>query len=116
MNAMVETFDDRLERSLHTLESSLEGAAEARAKAEELEEKKKQVLATMVVHYRNEGCGIGEAEHQARASKPYKDAADEWAMANYAYRKTDAQAEARRIAFEAWRTKSATQRAAMNLR
>lgn len=115
MNAIV-SIGDRLEQSIHTLETALEEAADARAKAEELEEKKKQVLATMVVHYRSEGCGIGEAEHQARASKPYKDAAEEWAMANYAYRKTDARAEGKRIRFDAWRTMNATERAKMNLR
>jgi hypothetical protein len=107
---------DALERSIDALEESLAAAAEARGEAEECAERMKQVFSVLVVHYRNEGKGIGECEHQARASTKYKEAADKWVLANYEYRKTDAIAEAKRLRFEAWRTANATERAKMNLR
>jgi hypothetical protein len=105
-----------LDVALDRLETALEDAAVARAKAEALEERRKQVLAAMVVKHRGAGKGIGEAEHFARADETYKAAAAEWELANYDYRKTDAQAEGKRLRFDAWRSLNATERAKMNLR
>lgn len=109
-------MSNNLDRSIDGIEQALLDAAEARCEAEERAERMKQVFATMVVHYRGTGCGIGEAEHQARASVTYKEAADKWVLSNYEYRKTEAAAEARKLRFEAWRTANATERAKMNLR
>ena len=102
--------------ALDRLETGLVDAAEARAKAEALDERRKQVLAAMVVKHRGDGKGIGEAEHFARADPTYKAAASEWELANYDYRKTDAIAEGRRCRFDAWRSLNATERAKMNMR
>lgn len=117
MNApMVMPLEEKLERALQGLSDKLETAAEMKANAEAAEERKKQILSAMVVHYRGEGMGVGEAEHQARASKPYKDASEEWIAANFDYRKADAKADSARLRFEAWRTASSNKRAEMNLR
>jgi hypothetical protein len=105
-----------LESHIHALETALEHAAEARATAEEQAERMKQVFSALVVHHRGEGKGLGEAEHQARASDEYRAASDKWVVANYEYRRTDAKAESMRLRFEAWRTANATERAKMNLR
>ena len=107
-----EDFDMALDR----LEESLEKAAEARANAEALDERRKQVLATMVVKHRGVGKGIGEAEHFARADETYKAAAAAWELANFDYRRLDAKAEGKRLRFDAWRSMNATERAKMNLR
>lgn len=105
-----------LENHIHELETALERAAEAKAKAEEQQERMKQTFSTLVVHYRGDGKGVAEAEHFAKASDQYRGAADAWVLANYDYRRTDAKAEAMRLRFEAWRTSNATERAKMNLR
>ena len=105
-----------LESHIHALETALESAAEARASAEEQQERMKQVFAALVVHYRGDGKGVAEAEHNARASEEYKAAADKWIIANYEFRRTDAKAEGMRLRFETWRTVNATERAKMNLR
>jgi len=109
-------MDDNLERSIASLETALEDAADARAKVEALEERRKQVLATMVVKYRADGKGIGECEHFARADPTYIAAASEWELANYDYRRTDSMAESKRLRFDAWRTNQSTERAKMQLR
>lgn len=109
-------MSEALERSIAGLEEALQAAGEARAETEEYAERMKQVFSVLVVHYKGQGCGVGEAEHQARASPKYKEIADKWVLANYEYRKTDATAEAKRLRFEAWRTANATERAKMNLR
>jgi hypothetical protein len=109
-------MSEALERSIHGLEEALEEAATARAKVEALDERRKQILAAMVVKHRGDGKGIGEAEHFARADETYKLAAAEWEVANYDYRRTDARAEGKRLRFDAWRTQQSTERAKMGLR
>lgn len=105
-----------LESHIHELETALESSADAKATAEEQQERMKQVYSTLVVHYRGDGKGVAEAEHFAKASEEYRAAADKWIVANYEFRRTDAKAEAMRLRFEAWRTANATERAKMNLR
>lgn len=110
------SLEEATERAMHGIGQALDAAADARAKAEELDERRKQVKCAMVVHYRDEGNGIAEAESRAMASAPYKEAAELWIAANYDYRRSDAKVERSKLAFEAWRTMNATQRAQMNLR
>lgn len=105
-----------LDMALDSLETALTDAAEARARAEAMEERRKQILAAMVVKHRGDGKGIGEAEHFARADPTYQLAAAEWETANYDWRRTDAKSEGKKLRFEAWRTMNATERAKMNLR
>lgn len=108
--------DEQMERAILGVENALVTAAQARAEAERLDEMRKQTRAAMIVHYREDGKGVAEASEYAMASQPYKDAAAAWIVANYAYRETDARAEAKRLKFEAWRTEQATERAKVNLR
>ncbi|WP_299327572.1 hypothetical protein [Parasphingopyxis sp.] len=105
-----------LDRAIADMEELLVEAGNARAKAEAMDERRKQVRSTMFVKYRGDGLAIGEAEHRAQADEAYKTAAAEWELANYDYRKTEARAVAKRLAFEAWRTEQSTERARMNLR
>ena len=114
MNDM--TTINPLDRALHTLETVLEDAADKRARAEAMDERRKQVRSALVVKYRGDGKGIGEAEHFAIADPAYLAAANEWEAANYEYRRADAKAEAKRLSFDAWRTANATERAKMNMR
>lgn len=105
-----------IERAINGVEEALEAAAEARAKVEALDERRRQILAAMVVKHRGGGKGIGEAEHFARADPTYQAAASEWELANYDYRRTDAKAEAKRLRVDVWRTQQSTERAKMGLR
>jgi hypothetical protein len=104
-----------IDRAIDRVETALEAAADARARAEEMEERKKQVYATMFVKYRGDGKAIGESEQMARADPVYQAAASDWTLANFDYRRADAKAEAMRLRFEAWRTKQSTERAKMRL-
>jgi hypothetical protein len=110
------TNEPDFDMALDSLETALEQAAEARGRAEAMEERRKQILAAMVVKHRGSGKGIGEAEHFARADETYKLAAAAWETANYDFRRADAKAEGKRLRFEAWRSLNATERAKMNLR
>lgn len=105
-----------VDRAIDAMENLLVEAGEARARAEAMDERRKQVRSTMFVKYRADGLAIGEAEHRAQADDAYKQAAADWELANYDYRKTEARAIAKKLAFEAWRTANATERAKMNLR
>lgn len=106
------TVDQRID----AIEVSMESAAAARARAEELEELAKQKLAVMFVHYRSEGKSAADAEKYARASEPYRKASEEWIAANYEWRRQDAKVKATEMRFDAWRTVNATERAKMQLR
>lgn len=109
-------LEERLEAALHGLGQAMEVAGEARAKAEALDERRKQIKAVMIVKFRGEGKGMAEAEAHALASETYKLAAGEWEIANYDYRAAEAKAKTRELAFEAWRTANANERARINLR
>ena len=109
-------MSEQLERALHEIEELLVEAGRARGEAERLEERKKHIFAVMFNHYRDEDLPIGECEHRARASEKYREASEEWALANSEYRVIDGRAAARKLKFEAWRTEQSTERAKMNLR
>lgn len=111
MNALA-TVDTRID----AIEQAMDNSASARAKAEELEERMKQTLATMFVHYRSDGKSAADAEKFARASEPYRKASEEWIAANYDWRRQDAKVRATEMRFEAWRSLNATERAKMQLR
>lgn len=109
-------MSDQFEQSVHEMEELLVEAGRARGEAERLEERKKHIFAVMFIHYRDQDLAIGECEQRARASKEYREASEAWAMANYDYREKDQRADARKLKFEAWRTRQSTERAKMNLR
>lgn len=109
-------MNDLIERRLDAIEQLFEEAAVARAEAEAAEARMKHTLSTVATHYRGDGLGMGEAEHKARASKPYTEAMEAWIIANARYRKTDAAADAARLKVDVWRTAQSTERAKMQLR
>lgn len=109
-------LDERIERALQSMGDALSEAAEARANAEGLEEAMKQKRAVLFVKYKSQGESASTAENMARADPVYEEAMAAWTAANLAYRRLDAEAERRRLSFEAWRTLNANRRAEMNLR
>ena len=105
-----------IDRAIHEAEEIFRAAAEARAEAERLEKILKHKHAVLFTEFRNAGKGVAESEKLAMATETYASAMNKWAAANGAYRLAEAEAETKRLAFEAWRTENATERAKMQLR
>lgn len=119
MNAMTNDLmplDERLERALHSLSQTLSVAATARADAENHEASMKQKKAVLFLKYKSGGESAATAEQMALADPVYAEALADFMKANLAYRRLDAEAEAARLRFEAWRTASSNKRAELNLR
>ena len=112
-------FDDRLsdvEAMINEIETALEKAAEAKVKAERLDEMRRIKRSSLFVFYRSAGKGVGESEHCAIADKQYLAVCEDCYNAMYEAETSKAKAEANRMRFEAWRTDAATERAKMGLR
>ena len=119
MNALTQNqmpLEERLERALHALGETLSSAANARAEAENLEAAMKQKKAVLFLKYKSGGESAATAEQMALADPVYAEAQADWMKANLAFRRLDAEADAARLRFEAWRTASSNRRAEMNLR
>lgn len=118
MNAMTNLMplDERLERALHSLGETLSAAADARGEAENTEAMMKQKKAVLFLKYKSGGESAATAEQMALADPVYAECLADWTKANLAYRRLDAEAEAARLRFEAWRTASSNKRAELNLR
>jgi hypothetical protein len=115
MNALM-PLEERYEHALQSLTETLSTAAEARAEAENLEARLKQKKAILIIKHRKEAGSAALAEQMALADPIYEEALTDWTKANLVYRRLDAEAEAARLRFEAWRTASSNKRAEMNLR
>jgi hypothetical protein len=109
-------LEERLEVAMHTLSQTLSVAATARADAENLEAAMKQKKAVLFLKYKSGGESAATADQMAMADPVFAEAQADWMKANLAYRRLDAEAEAARLRFEAWRTASSNRRAEMNLR
>jgi hypothetical protein len=109
-------LEERHERALQNLSETLVTAAEAKAEAETLEAMLKQKKAVLFLKYKSGGESAATAEQMALADPIYAEAMTDWTKANLVYRRLDAEAEAARLRFEAWRTASSNKRAEMNLR
>lgn len=118
MNAPVALMplEEKLETALHNLSGVLSQAAVARADAENHEAMLKQKKAVLFLKYKSGGESAATAEQMALADPVYAEALADYVKANLAYRRMDAEAEAARLRFEAWRTASSNKRAEMNLR
>lgn len=118
MNAHTQLMplEEKLETALHNLSNILSQAATARADAETHEAIMKQKKAVLFLKYKSGGESAATAEQMALADPVYLEAMTDWTKANLAYRRLDAEAEAARIRFEAWRTQSSNRRAEINLR
>lgn len=116
MNAVRTIEPDSLDRAISEAEELFVAAGQAKVKAEAMDLRRKRVRATLFVKYKGEGNAIGASEQMAEADPVYEAACADWELAAYDAETLKAQAEAKRMRFESWRTANATARAQMNLR
>lgn len=109
-------LEERYERALHALEQTLSQAGTARADAENLEAAMKQKKAVLFLKYKSGGESAATAEQMAMADPVYAEALADYMKANFTYRRLDAEADAAKLRFEAWRTASSNERARINMR
>jgi hypothetical protein len=114
MNAIVR--GDTMDVAIHEAEELFVRAGRAKIAAEAADLRRKRVRATLFVKYKGQGKGAGESEQMAEADPVYEAACVDWELAAYDAESLKAQAEAKRMRFDAWRTANATERARMNLR
>lgn len=114
MNALVKHED--IDRAIHDTEELFVRAGRAKVAAEAADLRRKRIRASLFVKYKGQGKGVGESEQFAEADPVYEAACTDWELAAYDAETLKAQAEAKRMKFEAWRTANATERAKMNLR
>lgn len=107
---------DSIERAIHDAEQLFVAAGRAKINAEAMDLRRKRVRATLFVKYKGDGNPIGASEQMAEADPVYELACADWQTAALEAETLRAQAEAKRLKFEAWRTTRADERAAMNLR
>jgi hypothetical protein len=113
MNAMVQ---HGIEQAINDAEDLFIRAGRAKVAAEAADLRRKRVRAALFVKYKGDGKGAGESEQMAEADPVYEAACVDWELAAYDAETLKAQAEAKRMRFDAWRTANATERAKMNLR
>jgi hypothetical protein len=116
MNNGLMPLEERYERALHALGETLTTAGNAKGEAENLEAMLKQKKAVLFLKYKSGGESAATAEQMALADPVYAEALADYMKANLAYRRLDAEADAAKLRFEAWRTASSNKRAEMNLR
>lgn len=109
-------MNDKIDIAIDEAERLFEQAAEARAEAENADEKRKQTKALMFIKFRDSGSSAADAGERAMTTPEYLAAAGDWMSANITWRRLDGKARGKELRFEAWRTANATQRAQMNLR
>lgn len=109
-------LEEKLERALHSLGDALAEAGDARGEAERLESRLKSKRAVLFIKHKAEKRSDKLTEAMAIADPEYQEAQTEWELANLRWRRLDAEAERRKLSFEAWRTASSNKRAEMNLR
>src|SRR5690348_2201170 len=109
-------LEEKIERALHSMGELLSQAGSARADAENHEAAMKQKKAVLFLKYKSGGESAATAEQMALADPVYAEALADYMKANLVYRRLDAEAEAARLRFEAWRTASSNKRAEMSLR
>lgn len=108
--------ENNIDRAIAEAEELFVAAGRAKVQAETQDLRRKRVRAAMFVKYKDQGNGAGESEQRAEADPVYELACADWTNAALEAETLRAQAEAKRMKFEAWRTANATARAQMNLR
>jgi hypothetical protein len=114
MNAIVR--GDVMDVAIHEAEQLFIRAGRAKVAAEAADLRRKRVRATLFVKYKSDGNAAGASEQMAEADPVYEAACTDWELAAYDAETLKAEAEAKRMKFDAWRTANATERARMNLR
>lgn len=107
---------DDIDRAVDDAERLFVSAGQARVRAEAMDLRRKRVRATLCVKYKGEGNAQGMSETMAEADPVYELACADWESAAFEAETLRAQAEAKRLKFEAWRTRQSTERAKMQLR
>lgn len=107
---------DPMERAIDDAERLFVSAGQAKVRAESMDLRRKRVRATLFVKYKGAGNAAGASEQMAEADPVYELACADWEAAALESETLRAQAEAKRMRFDAWRTANATERAKMNLR
>lgn len=108
--------DNSIDVAIDEAERLFVSAGQARVKAEAMDLRRKRVRATLFVKYKADGNPAGASEQMAEADPVYELACADWEASAMEAETLRAQAEAKRLRFEAWRTTQATTRAQMNLR
>ena len=105
-----------IDRAVDDAERLFVAAGRAKVTAEAQDLRRKRVRATLFVKYKGDGNAAGASEQMAEADPVYELACADWETAALEAETLRAQAEAKRMRFDAWRTANATERAKMNLR
>lgn len=105
-----------LDRAIDEAERLFVQAGQAKIRAEGMDLRRKRVRATLFVKYKGDGNAAGASEQMAEADPVYEIACADWEAAAMEAETLRAQAEGKRLRFEAWRTQESTKRAQMNLR
>lgn len=116
MNAPALVIDDSLDRAIDDAERLFVAAGRAKVNAEAMDLRRKRVRATLFVKYKGANNPAGASEQMAEADPVYELACADWENAALEAETLRAQAEAKRMRFDAWRTSNATERAKMGLR
>lgn len=114
MNAITQI--PNLDRAIDEAERLFVEAGRAKVNAEGMDLRRKRVRAALFVKYKGDGNAAGASEQMAEADPVYEMACIDWETAALEAETLKAQAEAKRMRFDAWRTANATERAKMNLR
>jgi len=109
-------MSDTIERAIDEAERLFVAAGRGKVHAEAQDLRRKRVRATLFVKYKGDGNPAGASEQMAEADPVYELACADWESAALEAETLRAQAEAKRMRFDAWRTANATERAKMNLR
>lgn len=109
-------MSEAIERAIDEAERLFVAAGKARVHAEAQDLRRKRVRATLFVKYKGDGNPAGASEQMAEADPVYELACNDWEAAAMEAETLRAQAEAKRMRFDAWRTSNATERAKMGLR
>ncbi len=105
-----------IERAIAEAEELFVSAGQAKVRAEAQDLRRKRVRAALFVKYKADGNPAGASEQMAEADPVYELACNDWEIAAMEAETLRAQAEGKRLKFEAWRTQQSTARAQMNLR
>ncbi|WP_426260813.1 hypothetical protein [Sphingomonas sp. DC1100-1] len=105
-----------IERAIAEAEDLFVRAGQAKIRAEGMDLRRKRTRAILFTKYKGDGHPAGASEQMAEADPVYELACTDWEAAAMEAETLRAQAEAKRLRFEAWRTNKATERAQMNLR
>tara|TARA_R110000868_G_scaffold255258_4_gene511858 strand:- start:1416 stop:1766 length:351 start_codon:yes stop_codon:yes gene_type:complete len=116
MGSSITNAEPDLNRAIAEAEELFVQAGQAKVRAEAMDLRRKRVRATLFVKYKADGNPAGASEQMAEADPVYELACADWENAAMDAETLRAQAEAKRMKFEAWRTANATRRAQMNLR